>query len=168
VAPPATPPSSAVGKRPNIVFILSDDEDVGIHAFLPKTKALLHDQGTTLTNFFVTYSLCCPSRASILRGQYPHNTLVESNAPPGGGYLRFKTLGREQATIGTWLQQAGYRTVFIGKYMNGYDISTAGPAPPGWNQWNAVLGDTAGSAKYNYQTDEDGVIVSYGSALWIS
>jgi len=165
VAPPSTPASSAIATRPpNIIFILSDDEDVGIHAFLPKTKALLHDQGTTLTNFFVTYSLCCPSRASILRGQYPHNTLVEANGGPGGGYLRFKTLGREQETIGTWLQQAGYRTVFIGKYMNGYDISTAGPPPPGWTQWTGVLNDSSVNGGYNYQTDEDGVIVSYGSA----
>lgn len=54
--------------KPNIIFILTDDEDVGIHAFMPKTKALLHDQGTTFSNFFVTYSLCCPSRASILTG----------------------------------------------------------------------------------------------------
>jgi N-acetylglucosamine-6-sulfatase len=164
VAPPSAPSSAAVVGPPNIIFILSDDEDVGLHAFLPKTKALLHDKGTTLTNFFVTYSLCCPSRASILRGQYPHNTLVESNAPPGGGYVRFKTLGREQATIGTWLQQAGYRTVFIGKYMNGYDISTAGPAPPGWSQWNAVLQDSTLNGGYNYRMDEDGAIVSYGSA----
>jgi N-acetylglucosamine-6-sulfatase len=162
IAPP--PPPQVANRVPNIILILSDDEDIGSHSFLPKTKALLEDQGTTLRNFFTTYSLCCPSRASILRGQYPHNTKVESNALPGGGYLRFKTLGREQATIGTWLQQAGYRTVFIGKYMNGYDISTAGPAPPGWNQWNAVLGDSAGNRGYNYQTDEDGVIVSYGSA----
>jgi arylsulfatase A-like enzyme len=54
---------------------------------MPKTKALLHDQGTTFSNFFVTYSLCCPSRASILTGQYPHNTQIEGNRPPQGGRL---------------------------------------------------------------------------------
>ena len=74
VVPPSTLVRQSVASRPNIILILSDDEDVGIHAFLPKTKALLHEKGTTLTNFFATYSLCCPARASILRGQYPHNT----------------------------------------------------------------------------------------------
>jgi len=159
VAPPSTP---VVGRRPNIIFILSDDEDVGIHAFLPKTKALLHDQGTTLTNFFVTYSLCCPSRASILLGQYPHNTKVESNAPPSGGYLQFRDLGREQVTVATWLQKAGYRTTLIGKYLNGYDISVAGAAPPGWGDWNGAFGTVYQG--FNYSVDENGTIVNYATA----
>ena len=162
VAPPSTPVSSVVGRRPNIIFILSDDEDVGIHAFLPKTKALLHDQGTTFTNFFVTYSLCCPSRASILLGQYPHNTKIESNAPPSGGYLQFRDLGREQATVATWLQKAGYRTTLIGKYLNGYDVSVAGAAPPGWVDWNGAFGTVYQG--FNYSVDENGTIVSYGAA----
>ncbi len=71
-----SPPALAAepGVRPNIVFILSDDEDVASHRFMPKTQALLGDRGATFENFFVTYSFCCPSRATILRGQYPHNT----------------------------------------------------------------------------------------------
>jgi hypothetical protein len=70
---------------PNIVLILTDDEDVGIHAFMLKTKALLEDQGTTFANFFVSYPWCCPSRATILRGQYAHNTGIVGNEPPGAG-----------------------------------------------------------------------------------
>ena len=153
---------TAPPRLPNIIFILSDDEDVGSHSFLPKTKALLEDQGATLRNFFTTYSLCCPSRASILRGQYPHNTKVESNALPSGGYLRFKNLGREEATIATWLSQAGYRTILMGKYFNGYDVGTAGPAPPGWSDWVGALG-TQPASGFNYSLDEDGAFVNFGA-----
>ena len=160
VIPPSTP---ILAHRPNIILILSDDEDVGIHAFLPKTKALLHDKGTTLTNFFTTYSLCCPARASILLGQYPHNTKVESNAPPSGGYLQFRNLGREQTTVATWLQKAGYRTILIGKYLNGYDASVAGVAPPGWTDWVAALG-TQPASGFNYSLDENGAFVNFGAA----
>ena len=151
------------GTRANIVFILSDDEDAAAHAFMPKTKQLLHDRGTTLQNFFVTYALCCPSRASILRGQYPHNTKVESNNPPVGGYQRFLNRGLEQATIGTWLQSAGYRTVFAGKYLNGYGESGIPPVPPGWNTWYGSMG-TQPAQGYDYDLNENGTIVHYGSA----
>jgi len=160
-APPPAPPAGS--RAPNIIFIMSDDEDIGIHSFLPKTKAKLQDRGTILSNFFVTYSLCCPSRASILRGQYPHNTKVESNSLPAGGYLRFRNLGREQATIATWLKAAGYRTYLAGKYMNGYGFGVVGPAPPGWIQWSAGIGDQPFNG-FNYSIDENGTFVRYGSA----
>jgi N-acetylglucosamine-6-sulfatase len=157
----AGPPPPAA--RPNIVLILTDDEDVAIHAFLPKTKALLHDHGTTLSNFFVTYSLCCPSRASILRGQYPHNTLIEGNSLPAGGYKRFVNLGLEQATIATWLQQAGYRTVFAGRYLNGYGNTGLALVPPGWSEWYGGMGNLPYNG-YDYSLNENGILVHYGNA----
>jgi arylsulfatase A-like enzyme len=163
VAPPPPPPPPVVNRLPNIILILSDDEDVASHALLSKTKTLLQDPGTSLSNFFVTYSLCCPSRASILRGQYPHNTKVEANEQPFGGYLRFRNLGREQATIATWLQAAGYRTLLIGKYLNGYGFGVVGANPPGWAQWSAGIGDQPYNG-FNYSIDEDGTFVPYGSA----
>src|ERR687891_2256675 len=104
--------------RPNIVFVLSDDEDRGIHAYMPRVKALIEDQGATFENFFVTYPLCCPSRASILRGQYAHNTKILGNDLPWGGFKKFRASGLEMSTIATWLQDAGYHTAKIGKYMN--------------------------------------------------
>ena len=91
-------------RRPNIIFILSDDEDMALHAYMPKTKALLHDRGTTFDNYFVTYSLCCPSRATNLRGQYPHSTRIEGNIPPFGGYKKFRSLGHDSSTVATWLK----------------------------------------------------------------
>jgi arylsulfatase A-like enzyme len=152
----AQPPAS----RPNIVFVLTDDEDLGIHAAMPKVKALIEDQGVVFENFFVTYPLCCPSRVSILRGQYPHNTLVLGNLPPAGGFLTFRQLGLEQSTIATWLQIAGYRTAFYGKYLNGYSETDA-PAP-GWDEWHAANND--GYFNVNYKLNENGKIVAYGGA----
>jgi len=158
----ASPGAPGLG-RPNIVFILTDDEDVKIHGFMPKTKTLLEDQGTVLANFFVTYSLCCPSRASILRGQYPHNTEIQGNTPPLGGFAKFAALGRERSTIATWLQGAGYRTVFAGKYLNGYGTEGNGPThvPPGWNEWYGGVGGRP-YANFNYDMNENGTIVAYG------
>ncbi len=92
--------------KPNIVLILTDDEDVAIHEFMPKTRALLADQGTTFNNFFVSYAFCCPSRASILRGQYGHNTQVLGNELPYGGYEKLHQRGLERSRIATWLQAA--------------------------------------------------------------
>src|SRR3546814_10377291 len=87
--------------RSNIVFILSDDEDVASHAFMPKTKALIEDQGVAFENYFVTYSFCCPSRATLLRGQYSHNHRIQGNVLPTGGALKFRALGHDKSTIAT-------------------------------------------------------------------
>src|SRR5262245_41570965 len=75
--------------RPNIILILSDDEDVRIHQYMPKTKALIEDQGVAFDNYFVTYSFCCPSRATALRGQYSHNHRIQGNVLPSGGGKKF-------------------------------------------------------------------------------
>ena len=159
----ATPESvraaRAADARPNIIFILSDDEDTALHANMPRTTALLHDMGTTFDNYFVTYSLCCPSRATTLRGQYPHSTKIEGNQPPQGGWETFHALGRDSSTIATWLHAAGYRTAMFGKYLNGYQPAAGVPA--GWSEWyvggNAYRG-------YDYTLNENGTAVSYGHA----
>lgn len=143
--------------RPNIIFVLSDDEDVALHAAMPKTKALLHDQGTTFDNAFVTYSLCCPSRATALRGQYPHSSGIEGNRPPTGGYEKFRSLGLDSSTIATWLKASGYRTALFGTFMNGY-LPTM-DAPAGWSEWYGV---GAGSAGSDYTMNENGKLVRYG------
>lgn len=159
----AIQPSRAEGaapERPNIVFILSDDEDVAIHAFAPETSRLVGREGAVFTNAFVTYPLCCPSRASILRGQYPHNTDILGNVEPFGGFRAFRRLGLEQQTVATWLQQAGYRTAFYGKYLNGYQETD--PPPPGWTEWHAANGH--GYDQFDYALNENGEAVAYGHA----
>ncbi len=85
----ATAPATTNAKKPNIVFVLTDDLDLTEYADpakFPTFHDLMTTQGLTFSNYFVTDSLCCPSRSSILRGQYVHNHQVEGNLPPSGGF----------------------------------------------------------------------------------
>ncbi|HEY1374968.1 MAG TPA: sulfatase [Candidatus Binatia bacterium] len=159
---PAGQTHPAATEKPNFIIINTDDLDAKSVELLPKIKALLTDHGTTFANNFVTYSLCCPSRSSLLRGQYPHNHQVFSNFYPEGGFEKFHQMGNEQSTIATWLKSAGYRTMLAGKYLNGYPGKQLTPAyvPPGWDEWYALLGHHY--AYYNYQLSENGRAVSYG------
>ncbi|MQA97940.1 MAG: sulfatase-like hydrolase/transferase [Streptosporangiales bacterium] len=152
------------GRRPNIVFVLVDDMDMGLVRFMPRLREMQR-QGVTFTNNTVTDSLCCPSRASLLTGRFPHNTGVFTNQPPDGG---FKVFHREQErdTVGTQLRSAGYRTGFLGKYLNGYQpgrkLDGRKPyVPPGWNEW-AVAGN--GYRGYDYRLNVNGRLVRYGDA----
>jgi N-acetylglucosamine-6-sulfatase len=154
-------PAAAAGEpaaRPNIVLILTDDEDVASHAYMPKTKALLEDRGTAFDNFFVTYSFCCPSRVTFLRGQYPHNTQIMGIQPPTGGFGKVRNLGLQDSTIATWLNAAGYHTAYLGKYLNQYLPERDG-VPPGWDDWHV---GSDNNSNYNYTLNENGRIVAYG------
>jgi arylsulfatase A-like enzyme len=120
---------------------------------MPNLKSLLIDKGTTFDNAFVTNSLCCPSRATILRGQYTHNHEILSNEPPRGGFQKFRFLGHENSTMATWVKEQGYRTAFFGKYLNGYNETYI---PPGWDEWYAVTGNYL-----SHTFNENGHLVSY-------
>jgi arylsulfatase A-like enzyme len=129
---------------------------------MPKLKSLITDQGETFTNYFVSESLCCPSRATTLRGQYPHNTEIVGNVMPTGGFRKFFQLGEEKSTVAVWLQDTGYRTMLVGKYLNGYSLKTD-PLyiPPGWSEWYSPMkGDPY--SEYNYTLNENGQQVAYG------
>jgi N-acetylglucosamine-6-sulfatase len=125
-------------ERPNMILILTDDLDAASISHMPNLRSMLVEQGTTFENAFVTDPLCCPSRATILRGQYPHNHQVLTNEPPSGGFEKFRAMGHENSTIATWLQSVGYRTIFVGKYLNSYEGTYV---PPGWDEWYAVSGN---------------------------
>jgi arylsulfatase A-like enzyme len=121
-------------------------------------------EGETFSNYFVTDSLCCPSRASILTGRFPHDTRVFDNSPPEGGYEDFHQRGEERQTFALALQRAGYRTALMGKYLNGYKpAATEGGrrpyVPPGWNEWD-VAGN--GYPEYGYRMNSDGRVRTYG------
>ena len=153
---------AAAAGPPNIIFVLTDDLDSASMQFLPGLRALLGDQGVTFSQFFVTDSLCCPSRTSILCGEYNHNHHVLTNAPPDGGYERFSDLGHESATIGRWLHDAGYRTVLMGKYLNGYPGDTPpSSVPVGWDEWYVPV-DGHPYDEFRYVLDENGHAVDYG------
>ena len=155
---------SAASTRPNLVLVLTDDQNLASLAFMPRTLELLGAQGLTFSNHFVPLSLCCPSRATILTGLYPHNHKVYTNFPPGGGFEKFDALGREETTLATALHAAGYRTALFGKYLNGYPgDEPSSHVPPGWDEWASPV---AGSpyAAYRYTLNENGETVKHGSA----
>ena len=152
----------AAAQRPNLVLILTDDQDLGSVAYMPRTRDLLVRQGMTFTRHFVPLSLCCPSRATILTGRYPHNHEVYTNFPPDGGFERFEEMGHEARTLATALHNAGYRTALIGKYLNGYPGDEGQEyVPPGWDDWaSPVKGSPYGG--YGYTLNENGRLVKYG------
>jgi arylsulfatase A-like enzyme len=148
----------ALTAKPNIVFILADDMQKGDLKYMPKTRSVLKDKGMTFQNAFVSTPLCCPSRATIMRGQYAHNTGVWSNKGSSGGLRAYRNNGNEKDNVATRLDAAGYRTGLFGKYLNQYS-GTKGK-PPGWDRWFA---HTRGSRYYNYKINDDGRIINYGS-----
>ena len=167
-APTATP-SPVSPTHPNIVFVLTDDLSWNLVQYMPHVVALQH-QGMTFTNFTVTDSLCCPSRASIFTGEFPHDTHIYSNHGPFGGFLQFHRRGEEYQTFNYALAQAGYRTAMMGKYLNEYvppirdAVTPGGPkianyVPPGWTTWD-VAGD--GYPEYGYRINENHRLVTFG------
>jgi N-acetylglucosamine-6-sulfatase len=146
-------------QKPNILFILTDDQDEESIARMGKLQDRLVRQGTTFENAFVTTPQCCPSRATFLRGQYAHNHRILSNNPPLGGFEKFHKLGLERSTIATWLHEAGYATAYVGKYLNGYgEKRLTRYIPPGWDRWWARLG---GIGNATYDVNDNGDIQIY-------
>jgi len=141
-------------ERPNIVYVLTDDLDTRTLAHMETTRSLLANQGVTFPNATFSDPLCCPSRATMQRGQYPHNTGVMANNPPNGGFEAFRSRELYRSTYATWLDDAGYTTGYFGKYMNGYEGFPTF-VPPGWDRWYA-----AASAPMKKQFNVDGKIVS--------
>ncbi len=156
------PHAGAEVRRPNILFVLSDDLDSLSMSAMPRTVRDIGKDGVTFTRYFVSVPSCCPSRVTTLRGQYAHNTGVRTNGSTNGGFDVAYKLGVERDTIATRLKHSGYRTALIGKYLNGYP-GNAGRRyiPPGWTTWaSPVAGDPY--SQYDYVLNENGVERAYG------
>jgi arylsulfatase A-like enzyme len=149
-------------EQPNIILILVDDLDAhpATLATMPNLQQLLVAQGASFANSIVPIALCCPSRVSLLTGQYAHNHDIVANAYPEGGFLRTYEFGLEGQTIAATLQASGYHTALIGKYLNGYPANKGAYVPPGWDEWAVVSG---GMQYYNYVLNENGSLVTYGT-----
>jgi|SoiMethySBSTD1v2_1073268.scaffolds.fasta_scaffold184084_2 N-acetylglucosamine-6-sulfatase len=127
VSPPAN-------DGPNIVLISTDDQALIDLRWMPLTRRLIGDAGVDFTNFIAPHPLCCPARAQILTGQYAQNNGVRGNRGQHGGY---PSLDDPEHTLPVWLRDAGYRTSFVGKYVNGYHPDMG--IPPGWEDWDATV-----------------------------
>jgi N-acetylglucosamine-6-sulfatase len=178
------PPGPALPVHPNFVVIQTDDSTLdqlyaaytpypGAAAIraMPNTLNLIGKRGATFNRYYVSYSLCCPSRVTLLTGRYAHNHNVRGNVPPEGGYPGFAKRAAFTHNIATWLQGAGYRTIHVGKFLNGYGdapYSSGTEVPPGWSAWHSVLHADTDHYYYGYELNNNGVIEGpYGdSGSW--
>jgi N-acetylglucosamine-6-sulfatase len=149
-------PEAATPTRPNIVVLETDDQTLAEMEVLPNVRRLIGDAGVTFDNNFDSFSLCCPSRATFLTGQYSHNNGVRGNALPEGGYEKLDGTN----TLPVWLQRAGYYTVHLGKYLNGYGRRNPLEIPPGWSEWRGSV-DPSTYRYYGYTLNENGVLTTY-------
>ena len=152
--------SASPAIRPNVVVLMTDDQTVESMRVMPNVRTLLADQGVTFDSSFVSYSLCCPSRATFLTGQYAHNHGVWGNGGPNGGYYKLDSTN----TLPVWLQRAGYQTIHLGKYLNGYGTVSKTEIPPGWGEWFGTP-DPSTYRYLGYTINENGKLVSYGNAV---
>ena len=151
------PAAESVSRPPDVVLIVTDDQRWDTLWAMPQVQERLVAPGVVFPNAFVVNPICCPSRASILTGNYSHTTLVYRQAPPFGRYEWFDA----RATLATWLEGAGYTTGLFGKYLDGYQHDAlTGVVPPGWDRWVAFVH----SAYLEYALTVDGHIYRYGSA----
>ena len=163
-APPSVEEALAAQSPANVLVIETDDQTLESMRVMENVNSLIGGpSGTTFRNSFVNYSLCCPSRATFLTGQYMHNHGVLGNEPPDGGFERFQDLHGEN-NLAVWLQDAGYYTGMIGKYLNGYTNDPE--VPPGWSDWHAAADDAGADDEleaYDYTLNENGTRVHHGT-----
>jgi N-acetylglucosamine-6-sulfatase len=150
VAEPSTGVARATAP-PNILLVVVDDQarNSFTRSYMPHTIRNLVDHGTRFANGLAAPPDCCPDRAGILTGQYPHNHGVFSNRP---GYPALRDRGN---TLPVWLDRAGYRTGMIGKFLNRYHSDR--PAP-GFDEWFAGTG-----TYFGYNVSDDGAVRHYGT-----
>jgi N-acetylglucosamine-6-sulfatase len=143
--------------RENVVVIMTDDQTEASLATMPHLNSLLGGEGTRFDQAIASFPLCCPSRATHLTGQYAHNHGVLHNSPPFGGFIQLD----HSNTLPVWLQANGYRTIHVGRYLNGYEYRHGIPA--GWTEWYTSPHSTA----FNYaawKVNENGVLKTYPDA----
>jgi N-acetylglucosamine-6-sulfatase len=157
------PEAKAPSGAPNVVVVMTDDQDAASLKEMPVVQRELVAKGTEFTNSYVALSECCPSRVTFLTGQHAHNHGVESSKPPDGGYPALDSSN----TLAVWLDEAGYRTGQVGRYVNFYGNSERGTdpleIPAGWDDWHVPVEHTDFQV-YDYVLNENGELVEYGDA----
>jgi arylsulfatase A-like enzyme len=156
---------------PNILLIVTDDQrylpPTILSAWMPNVATYFQQQGKTAPNAYVSSPECCPSRASILSGRYPHNTgiinaglasyqlgdegNVDSPYDPNGHF--------QSSTLEYYLKGLGYQTGIFGKYLNKWSLSRN---PPWFDQWSI---SNTGAAYCNFEVNEQGADVTKSGTL---
>lgn len=159
-ATPAEPAAEYNENAANVVVVMTDDQAIDTMRALPRTRRLIGGEGVAFDAAISTFPLCCPARATFLTGQYAHNNGVLSNQPPRGGYDALDS----ENSLPVWLSEAGYRTGFVGKYLNHYGKGErVREVPPGWSDWHAEP-SKANKRWFDYELNENGKLVHYGDA----
>ena len=164
----ARPPvaGAQAAAKPNIIVLLTDDQESRSMRVMKTVGKELKRKGVTMKRFYANFPLCCPSRSTILTGQYAHNHNVISNSPPDGGYGVFNELhGGNYLPL--WMQAAGYRTSYVGKYLNGYaepdEYGTVpSDVPAGWDDWHVLAPSRA--QYFSYTLNHNGSLKQYTDA----
>lgn len=151
----AGPSQADATTRPNVVLVMTDDQTVESLSSMPALTGR-HDL-TWFDQAVAEVPLCCPSRATLLTGRYSHNTGVQYNSDAEAF--------DDSSTLATWLDDAGYHTAMVGKYFNGYPWQRGDTyVPPGWDDWYGIVGGSEDTAYYGYVVNDNGTLVSHGTA----
>jgi arylsulfatase A-like enzyme len=171
-------------EKPSFVVIQTDDQTLdGLYATfksfegagetraMPNTLDLIGKRGMTFNRYYVSYPLCCPSRVSLLTGRYAHNHNVKGNIQPNGGFTGFEAQGALTHNLAVWMQNAGYKTIHLGKFLNGYGDKPYDEGkfvPPGWSSWHTILNADTNHYFYGYLMNNNGTVEGpYGdSGSW--
>jgi N-acetylglucosamine-6-sulfatase len=172
LALPSADVARSAEQKPSFVVVQVDDATLdqlyaslnvgGIEVqAMPYTLSLIANRGIIFNRYYVPYPLCCPSRTSLLTGRYSHNNNVRGNVPPNGGFTGFKARQAYSHNLAPWLQAAGYRTIHIGKFLNGYGdepFDEGKDVPPGWSAWHTVLRADTNHYFYGYTLNNNGIL----------
>ncbi|KAJ5540359.1 hypothetical protein N7513_008691 [Penicillium frequentans] len=146
-------------KPPNVLFVITDDQDLQLDSlsYTPHILKHMRDKGTFFSNHFVTTALCCPSRVSLWTGRQAHNTNVTDVSPPYGGYPKFVDRGFNDNFLPVWLQEAGYDTYYTGKLFNAHTVGNYdSPYVNGFNGSDFLLDPfTYSYLNSTYQRNQD-------------
>eukprot|EP00055_Hartaetosiga_balthica_P017300 m.114894 g.114894 ORF g.114894 m.114894 type:complete len:528 (+) comp9284_c1_seq6:2696-4279(+) len=151
---------TVTGKKPNIIILLTDDQDALLNStmFMPNLMKIVAEKGIFFKYGLANSPVCCPSRSSLLSGRFIHNHGAVNNSVQGNCDGEAWKNGPEKDSLAVHMQQAGYKTLYGGKYLNDYfgDYN-----PPGWTEWFGLHGN---SRYYNYTIQDNDNAVQHGDS----
>jgi N-acetylglucosamine-6-sulfatase len=158
---PAPMVEESAATKPNIIYIVTDDADKQLLFSMPNVKRLLVEQGTFLENYYIPQAMCCPSRASVLTGEYPHNHKVVGNNAPEGGFAKYQQMRLDPGNVAGPVEVQGYNSGLFGKFLNSYGPETSSSHYEGanWTRWFGIFNQK----RYDWQANDDGTVRTFGS-----